>query len=474
MAGNKDVSTRTGIIEIQTAGPGRGNRFALDVTQDIQYTLGGFTVPLGGITRDYLISPRTKTFEPRPARRDQPDAITTDLTVKMAAANYIEDLDADSRFSLYVRDYQTNPGLPLDYKRVDILTDCAAEGFEFGDRVSDESEEDVELTTSINAAGHIVIFPVAGSKISTGLSSADDCDGAAAVVDEDGNAFFATGADGTDGYPYLVKVASDGTVTETGLTDLSTDVTAMVLAGEYLVIAAGTTIAVYAKDGTLNSSYTASGAINALAAIDAANIVAVGASGLVLLSSDAGSDFTAITSGTSNTLNAVAVRSLDDWWIGGASGTLLHYDSGTVSAISLPTGPDSATINAVALPKVRSGFSRDETVYIGTGGGEVWKSEDGGDNFEQVAFPGDESGSVAAIGFTGFIGQVFYVLHTTAGGASKLYRDWSGGVGGNANMEEITVPTNSGLTALAIDDANTVFVAGAVHSTAEMYVKVAK
>lgn len=472
---NSFLSTHDGAIEIQKSGTGTGHRVVLDLTSDVKAALGGIEVPLGAVTRNYRLSARTNTFVPRPVRRDPPEGIEPELSMKMVARNWLEQhLDADARFTLYVRHIASgSPTRSLNYARVDILSDAAPVAFNYSDfQAAEDSEEDLTITMPFNAAKHLVIWPVEGLTDATGWASADDCAVVDAALDDDGTLYAVTAADGVGGSPFLLIRDTDGAWSEVELTDLSADCAAITIAGDYLVIAATTTLALYTKAGVQVSTYTATGNVAALASIDAANIVAIGASGLLLQSEDGGSNWTAITSGSSAALGSLACRSLVDWWIGGASGTLLHYVNGALSTITLPTGPASATISAIALPDSPAGFSRDETVYIGCADGTVWKTGDHGDNWAQVSFPGDAAGAVADIAFTGFLGQVLFVLHTPAAGSSVLYRDWSGGAGGVNNMEAVSIPANSGLTRLVVADPNSAFLLGSVHDGAEMVVKV--
>lgn len=468
-----DVTTINSVIEIQKDGTGVGSRYALDVARDNKYALGGFDRSYGDIQREWRVSPRTNTFVPRPPRRDRPESPAPELSCLMQAANYIERLDPERYFALYVREVARHPLNPLDYSRVDILVHTGINRISYGDRVSYSEETDVEVTIPLNAATHVRIDPVAGKKLATAFTNANDVDIKAMAVDEDGVIYAVTGLEATPVSPYLVYSADDGaTWTEVSLTDLDKACTGIAVAGDYLIISAGTSIAVYTKAGVLVSEYTAAQTVNALFAIDAVNIVAAGAAGLLLFSEDGGASWDTVSTGISTALNALACRNINEWWIGGASGKLLKYDDGTVSTVTLPVALSSATINAIALPDVPAGYPRDETVYIGASTGDVYKSEDGGDTWEQVAFPGDGAGSVTALAFVEFMGQVLYVLHTLAGGASVLYRDWSGGAGGNANMESVTIPTNSGVNALLAVDANNAWLGGKVHSTAEMVIKV--
>lgn len=472
------LSNLNGVIDLQLEGPGGGNRYVLDVATDIKPTLTGLDVSWGSVNREYRVSARSNRYVPRPARRGKPDPIEPELSMKMLAWNYLEQCDQDSRIGLYVRyvDTTCDPQDPLAYSRIDIVNSVALGGLNFGDiTTGDGDEEDRMITVPLNGAAHIRIDPVVGRQIASGWSNADDCNVVVSVLDSDGTLYAVTAADGVGGSPFLVKTTDGGaTWTEVELTGLSVDCTSIDIAGQYLIISAATSVCVYTKAGVLSNEYTAAGNIAAVKAIDAANIVAVGASGLALLSDDGGITWTTLTTGVSTALSRIAVRNINDFFIGGATGTLLHYERGTISALVLPTGPVSEAVNQIALPDSPAGFNRDDEVFIGSANGSVWMSDEDGatGSWTQVPFPGDDAGTVADLVFVEFLGQVLYVLHTTPGGSSVLYRDWSGGVGGNNNMEQVTVPTNSGMNTLAVADANNAYIMGDVHSGSEMVIKV--
>lgn len=476
---SKLLTNLTSVIEVQGDGPGGGARQILDLVADVKPVLGGFDKSFGSITRNFKVSPRTNKHVPRPVRRDPPEAITPELSMMKSDVNHMEQYDEDTRLAIYVRSVAVNPDKPLSYDRVDILTDVALESINFSDFSIDEgSEEDRRITVPLNAAAHVLIHPVEGKQLSTSFSNADDCNVTASVVDEDGTIFAVTEDDSVDGYPYLLKSTDDGANwSEIALTALgANDCSDVKLAGDYLIIAAGTTIAVYDKSGVQQDTFTASGAINALGVIDAATIVATGAGGLLLLSEDTANSFTAITSGVATALNSLAIRNRNEFYVGGASGVLLRYYKGTVAALTIPTALAAATINKIALPYAPAGFSRDEEIYIAATTGDVYKTTenapDATSDWTQVVFPGDGAGSVVDIGFVDFNGQVFYVLHTPVAGSSVVWRDWTGGTGGVNNMESVSVPTNSGMNALLLVDANNAYVFGDIHSAAEMVMKV--
>ncbi|HML21812.1 MAG TPA: hypothetical protein PKD09_09200 [Aggregatilinea sp.] len=476
MAGDTILSSVSAVIEIQDAGTGHGNRQILDVATGIKPALGGFNKNFGAIQRNYMISPRTNRPVPRPVKREMPEAIAPEMKCKMAAANYMERFDEDARFTLYVRHPERHVADLLDYKRIDILQDVALESFNFGDFVADEpTTDDVTLTVPLNAAAHMLIKPLAGVKLQTGLNDAKDCAIAAAAIDEDGVVYAVTEADAVGNKPFLVVVKKDGaSFSEIELTDLSADCAAITVAGSNLLIASGTGIHTYTKAGVKVSSYTAAGAINALLAVDAANIIACGAAGLLITSSDSGTTWTTLTTGLATALNSISARHIGEWFVGGASGALLKYQSGQLTALTLPAALNTATVNDIALPDAPAGFDRSDDIYIACSNGSVWRSGENGavDTWEQVAYPGNGAGAATKIAFVGFLGQVLYILHTNAGGDSVLLRDFCGGVGSNANVEQITVPANSGFNALLALGPNDAWLLGNVHSAADLVVKV--
>ena len=66
-----------------------------------------------------------------------------------------------------------------------------------------------------------------------------------------------------------------------------------------------------------------------------------------------------------------------------------------------------------------------------------------------------------------------YLLHTPVDGSSDIYRDFSGGLGGVNSAELVSsIPTNTGLNAIALINGDALWSVGAVHSGADMFVKV--
>lgn len=470
---NGYLSTRNVALDYQAGGPGRGQRRILDVIEDTAYGMGEWTESLGAINRSWSKDPHTNKMRPMPVLRGNPEAITFPLTCHMKAVNILEQFDADDRLVICKRYTGTlDPANLLNYRRIETFLDCAIVDRAYSAGATDGRDDEawVDLTVNMNAGAVSVVLPVAGKAIAHGVSAASDCNLLCGCIDPDGVIWLGTAAESGPAAPHILKGVrdDDGKFTWTGydVTGQTADVVSITAAGDSLIYAIGSNLCRADKSAPGTVTTTAFGAtVSKVLAIDAANLIAIGASGTVKVSEDGGLSWTALTSGVSTALSSIAIRSLVDWWIGGASGTLLHYYKGTFTALTDPTS--GATINTIALPE-----GRDDDVYIGTSTGAIWKSQDAGENWTQVRFPGDSAGSVDHLAFADWLGPVLYIVHSPVSGSTRLLRDLAGGLGGNTNVEVITVPANSGLNGLLVEGPNSVFLPGDVHSGSNLIVKV--
>lgn len=469
---NGYLNTRNVSIDYQVGGPGRGQRRILDVVEDVAYGMGEWTESLGAITRDWRKDPLTHAMKPMPVRRGNPEPITFPLTCRMKALNRLEQFDADDRLVIYKRYTGTlAPGNLLNYRRIEAFLDCAIVDRAHSAGATDGKDEEswIDLTVNVNAGAAAIILPVAGKAIPHGISGAGDVTLNCIIMDEDGVIWIGT-VNETAGAPYIFKGVRDveGNITWTGttITGQTAGIDCLAAAGDYLVFGIGTNICRAPKSDPANVTTTAFGAaVSEIVAIDAANLVAVGASGTVKTSDDGGLSWTAVTSGVATTLGCIAVRSYNDWWVGGASGTLLHYRKGTFTTLADPTSGD--TITTIALPE-----GREDEVYLGTSTGEVFYTQDGGDTWAEYRFPGDNAGSVDLLAFADWMGPVLYIVHSPVAGSTRLLRDLAGGVGGNNNVEVISVPTNIGFNGILVEGVNDVFLVGDASSGVNLIVKV--
>lgn len=254
----------------------------------------------------------------------------------------------------------------------------------------------------------------------------------------------------------------------------------VVLAGENIVVAVPTVGCIYArfqdiKDGVANPwgvsiGFTAPNGPNALDYTGGA-ILAVGDGGRIWISEDSGVSFKLVDNGvtTSEDLNSVAMQDRTLAWIGGDNGTLLRWtssgdDTGLVTAVTVQAASQtlSANINVVAAPDQRS-----REVYLGTAGGEIWRTRNGLATkpvFEVMAFDKSGNGSIDDLQFAGIFGDMLFVVQTNANGDSRVLRDLSGGALGD-DVEIIgsfDFPANNGINSIAPANQNAAVTVGEV------------
>jgi hypothetical protein len=256
--------------------------------------------------------------------------------------------------------------------------------------------------------------------------------------------------------------------------------TDVVKAGEYVLAASPTFGVAYAryqdiKDGAVNpnvwtlaTGFTAPNGANKLAVVNGSTVLAVGNGGRIWRSTDGGLSFTLIDNGvtTSQNLNAVVFANEVLGWIGGNAGVLLRYSNGVISQVIVQTSAAltlSSNINVVATPP-----GRDNEVYVGTAGGQIWRTRQSTANrplFEVLVFDQTGNGQINDLQFAGYKGDVMFIVQTNAASNSRVLRDNSGGAGGSPNIEVVggyTSPANNGINSLAVADQNEAVTVGEV------------
>lgn len=240
-----------------------------------------------------------------------------------------------------------------------------------------------------------------------------------------------------------------------------------------IIAARGTTTAAtpaqiaYSDDGGATWTTVAVGATSALFfqgphslfAYDTYNVFAVTDSGKISKSVDGGKTWTEQTSGVSTALHAVHFASDRVGFAVGASDVVLRtLDGGTTWGAVTATGA-SATLNTV--------FALDaQNVWVGTANGRLYFSRDGGTTWTQRRFTGDNVGNVRAVKFANSL--IGYMAHDTAAPLGSIHRTIDGGY----TWEQITTPTNSGLTNLAICGVNNAWVTGKINTATGFLAKV--
>lgn len=219
------------------------------------------------------------------------------------------------------------------------------------------------------------------------------------------------------------------------------------------------------------SAITSGNFPKAASAPDSQYIYMVGNGGRVWRSSDAGVSATLIDNAatTSNNLNAVDFQDKDVGFIGGNSGTLLRYYKGAITRLTVSdsNGTLSANINTVRTPP-----SRGMEVYLGTAGGEAWRSRNATatrPTWENLPIPLKGSGAITDFAFVGYKGYQLYIIQTNASNQSRILRDHAGGIGTYGTdieaVGDFVTPSNFKYNSIAMANVNFGIVVGQIHET---------
>lgn len=360
------------------------------------------------------------------------------------------------------------------------------------DATTDQSQ-DVMRVFNVDAGEELMLKPVSHQAISGSVSDFAlnkiahigyfQCGGVCGVAQNDGDWYIAVSdSDSTPGYlgtarPRYYMTDNGGTAWNyAGYIDIAGNAPALdvVRVGALILVAvngAGGGIA-YARfqdlvDGGTSPSPSwsfasgvnnAAGSARALAVADGATVYAAGDGGYIHRSTDGGFSFSVLSAGTVTTqqLNAVAFADSTLGYFGGNSRTLIRFQNGVLSALTLPAAL-TGNITTVAIPDpARRGYE----VYVGTSTGQIWRNRQAGriSAWEQLSFPNSGSGSIADIEFANPGGQVMYVVQTNAASQSRILRDLSGGAMGSdvEVLGAFTSPSNAIINSVApatINDA---------------------
>lgn len=183
----------------------------------------------------------------------------------------------------------------------------------------------------------------------------------------------------------------------------------------------------------------------------------VGEGGYIYFTEDPTSGVAVQSAGavSTNDLNAIHGSDEDNLVAVGASNTVLFSNDGGVTWASV-TGPAvGVALNAV--------WVKSELVWlVGTAGGELWYTKDGGATWTLKGFPGSGSGVIRDIQFA--TPSVGYMAHQTSVPVGRLLRTLDGGFSWYVLPEQagLSVPDNDGFYAIAAcsEDPNVVFAGG--------------
>jgi len=391
-----------------------------------------------------------------------------------------------------------------------IQTTVTSFGFDNGLAMSDGQGTDVMRTAAIDASIEETWTQVAHDDISLRTSdvaynrvigiSAETCQGACGLGTTEEDAWIAvTDKDASPSYaggsaPWLYYT-TDAWATRTGVRIgalLAADALDVVLAGNRVVVFSDTKPPVYALlndiyNGVTDpllwavssglSAITGSNFPRAAVAVDSSTILAVGAGGRIWLSTDGGISFTLIYDTgalTSQNLLAIHAQAGGNAFVGGASGTFIRLSK--TPGISAYTGTlivvRDAALNTLSsnINSVRTPPTRGDEVYLGTAGGEIWRSRDVNKTrptWKNMSFDRTGIGSIVDMNFAGYTGNTFYVIQAATDSTCRVLRDFSGGNLGNdvEMVGDFVTPGNNKYNSIAPANVNFAITVGELHGT---------
>jgi photosystem II stability/assembly factor-like uncharacterized protein len=163
------------------------------------------------------------------------------------------------------------------------------------------------------------------------------------------------------------------------------------------------------------------------------------------------------------------LRSLIGYAVGDSDTILKTSDGETWAAAGDNTGTGA---NLIALAVVD-----ENRALVGTDGGQIFVTVDGGETWAEQTFSGSGAGAVRGIDFVeGTNGQYGFMIHDTAVPVGSLFRTIDGGgtwdkLGTVGNGSIGATPTNAGLNDVVAVGVNAAFAVGAAQGGTSFIVR---
>lgn len=493
-------------LDIQPGGPGNGWQ-VLDIN-------GGMDAPSGGGRARQTLWGRSAIggLQPRGfVLTGNPDDLTFNLDYPLSSENLLKRLNC--AFTVRARQYCAgNRSVMNSYSAPGMIgyveTTITSFGFDNGLAMSDGQGTDLKRTLAAAASIEEKWVPVTHEDISLSTSdvaynrvigiSAETCAGACGVGTTEEDAWIAvTDRDASPAYAggsapwlyYTIDAWATRGSARIGVY-VGADALDVVLAGTRVVIFSDTKPPAYAAladiyngvaDPLLWSfssglSETGSNYPKAAVAVDGATILAVGNGGRIWLSTDGGVSFTkTYDTGaiTTQNLNAIDAQPGGNAFVGGNAGMFIRLTKTPgISAFSAssPIAVRDAALNLLSsnINSVRTPLTRETEVYLGTAGGEIWRSKTATATrpvFQNMSIDQKGTGSITDMAFAGYKGNVFFYIQTSVANTSRVMRDFSGGnLGGDVEpIGDYVTPSNFKYNSIGAANVNMGIVVGEVH-----------
>lgn len=206
----------------------------------------------------------------------------------------------------------------------------------------------------------------------------------------------------------------------------------------------------------VGTGFVATKCPNAMFSVDSAHTWIVGDGGYIYFTADPVTGVTVQDAGIASTQILRAVHFLDQerGLVVGNVNTVLVTTNGGITWQS-KTGP------AVGVSLTACWMDGENRFFVGTEVGRLYYSEDGGDTWTQISFPGSGAGTVWDIRFVAPGSAVGYMAHSTATPAGRILRTLDHGHTWYVLPEGTgSIPANDKINKVAICDQNRIWGGG--------------
>lgn len=274
-----------------------------------------------------------------------------------------------------------------------------------------------------------------------------------------------TSGAGSPGLPAEVVYSVDGGAnwTETNITSFGATETplAIDIVGQYLVVL-GLDAYFYAEisnqtgvPGTftkISTGFVAAGSPVDLYVASPREVYFCGDGGYIYKATDITAGVSVISAGDATTTDLNRIHGVDSTIVivGDTGVVLVSTNRGQTFATAVAS-PVAATLQALLVIS-------DNIWWIGTGGGELWYTLNGGNSWSEKNFSGSGAGQVYDIVSAGT--DTIFFSHSTADPTARLFSSWNGGADfANSSPRILNLPTFDRATRLALPQAAHISVA---------------
>lgn len=197
----------------------------------------------------------------------------------------------------------------------------------------------------------------------------------------------------------------------------------------------------------VSTGFVAAGSPNDVYVASPREVWFAGDGGYIYKSTDITAGVSAVNPGDTTTQNLTRIHGKEETIVAvGAAGTVIKSNNRGVTWITVTTAPSAAALSAIAVISL-------DAYWVGTATGYAYYTKDGGETWTSKAFSGSGAGAVRDIVFC--TEEVGWLAHDTATPTGRLFNTWNGGENWtNAAPRVLNFPVVDRVNRVAYPDAH--------------------